>query len=68
MEKVKLDGSGVGIQEFELSHAERILNNRTPPKVWKLADARYEFKTGKLTLKADGKPQPNSGSKPDNKA
>lgn len=57
MDKVKLDGSGIGIKEFDLDHAERILNNRTPPKAWKLADDKYEFKNGKLIPKINGKPK-----------
>lgn len=47
---VTLIGVGVGDKEFDIEHAERVLSNRVPPKVWKLNDDRYSYKNGKLIL------------------
>lgn len=52
MENVILEGKGIGDKTFDIEHAQRILDIKTPPKAWKLKDPAYELVAGKITKKA----------------
>ena len=49
---VTLNGVGVGDKQFEIEHAQNILNITALPKAWKLNDPNYKFvgKPGKGVL------------------
>ena len=49
---VTLNGVGVGDKQFEIEHAQNILNITALPKTWKLNDPNYKFvgKPGKGVL------------------
>ena len=53
-EKVSLFADGVGNREFKIEVAESILNSKSKPIVWQLADSDYDFTNGKIIRKPDG--------------
>lgn len=61
---VALECKALGVREFEISHAERILNMK-PNGGWELADKNFNFKNG-IIERNTKKTNDGTGEKADN--